>query len=65
LDIVYLRPGGDDEAFLRGLRIQRAQALDLSAVRRYADRSGKPKLIRADLFIERVADEDGRGWREL
>lgn len=65
LDLVHLRPGGDDPAFLRSLRLEGAEAIDLDVLRSMALRWGRPKLVRA---AEQVAGiiETARGeWEAL
>lgn len=52
LDLVYLRPHGDDPAFLRELRLERLERLDGAELAAMARRTGKPKLVRA---AERIA----------
>jgi len=52
LDLVYLTPSGDDPDYLRALRIQHPDRLDLGRLRHYATLSGSDKLIRA---AERMA----------
>lgn len=47
LDLVHLTPGGDDPAFLRELRLQNLEGLDVTVLAGLARRSGKPKLVRA------------------
>jgi hypothetical protein len=47
LDLVYLTPGADSSDYLRELRLQNSAAINLSALDELAERSGKPKLVRA------------------
>jgi predicted transcriptional regulator of viral defense system len=47
LDLVYLQPGGDSPAFLRELRLQNLEEVNLEALHRLAERAGVPKLMRA------------------
>ncbi len=47
LDLIYLTPGGDAPDYLRGLRLQNLERLDLTALRRMADRFARPKMRRA------------------
>ena len=65
LDLVYLRPGADSEGFLRQLRLDRLEALDIRMLAEYAERAGRPKLIRAARHISRMADERAGEWRTL
>lgn len=55
LDLVYLRPHGDDPAFLRGLRLERLELLDMAKLEAMARRTGKPKLVRAARRIAEIA----------
>lgn len=47
LDLVYLTPGGDTPAFLRELRLQNLERLDLTILRQMAGRFDRPKTARA------------------
>jgi predicted transcriptional regulator of viral defense system len=47
LDLVYLRPHGDDADFLEQLRLDGLDTLDTARLVEFAQRSGKPKLKRA------------------
>lgn len=47
LDLVHLTPGADSEDYLRELRLQNPAAIRMSVLNELAQRSGKPKLIRA------------------
>lgn len=47
LDLAYLRPGGDEPAYLASLRLQNLERLDVSRLAALAARMGKPKLRRA------------------
>jgi len=51
LDLIYLTPGGDDLEYLRGLRIQNPDRLDMEQLRKEAESVGSAKLCRA---VERV-----------
>lgn len=52
LDLIYLTPGADDEAYLFGLRIQHSERLDMERLAAMAVASGSTKLIRA---VERLS----------
>lgn len=56
LDLVHLQPGGDDEAYLRELRLD-FDALRLDALDTFARKCGTPKLARAARTIGRLARE--------
>jgi len=47
LDLIYLTPGGDSEAYMRSLRLQNLENLDLQSLKDFAEAFGKPKLMRA------------------
>lgn len=47
LDLVHLTPGADSTEYLRELRLQNPAAFRVSVLEELAQRSGKPKLIRA------------------
>lgn len=47
LDLVYLQPGGDTSAYLRELRLQDLERLDLDELHRLAETFATPKLLRA------------------
>lgn len=65
LDLVYLRPGGDAAAFLRQLRLDRLDSVDMERLRSFARRTGKPKLMRAAERIEELAAGDSGEWEDL
>ncbi len=47
LDLIYLAPGGDSENYIRALRLQNLERLDLQSLEETAKAYGKPKLMRA------------------
>jgi predicted transcriptional regulator of viral defense system len=47
LDLIYLTPGGDSESYIRSLRLQNIDELDLRRLYRHAEAFAKPKLMRA------------------
>ncbi|MGQ9491439.1 MAG: type IV toxin-antitoxin system AbiEi family antitoxin domain-containing protein, partial [Anaerolineae bacterium] len=55
LDLIYLHPGGDEPAYLRELRLQNLERLELEALQRMAAQAGKPKLQRAAAFVASLA----------
>lgn len=62
LDLAYLRPGGDDEAYLCSLRLQALDQLDLARLMSLAHTSGKPKLLRAARTLQMLAEEESEGY---
>jgi hypothetical protein len=65
LDLVYLSPAGDDPRFLRELRLQHLEGMDLSALDGLAARSGSPKLRRAAEAIRRLARDETQEHERL
>jgi predicted transcriptional regulator of viral defense system len=60
LDLVYLTPGADSPDYLRELRLQNAGAINMLLLRELAERSGRPKLIRAAREVEELlSGEEG------
>jgi predicted transcriptional regulator of viral defense system len=55
LDLVYLQPGGDAPDYLRELRLQNLERLDLDELHRQAEIFNTPKLRRAAGTITRMA----------
>jgi predicted transcriptional regulator of viral defense system len=43
LDLIYLTPGADSEEYLRQLRLQNPEAINIPSMLELAQRSGKPK----------------------
>ncbi len=61
LDLVYLTPGGDAPDYLRELRLQNLERLDLTALRQMAGRFDRPKTARATeqvIALARVEAEE-------
>ena len=65
LDLVYLQPGGDAPAYLRGLRLQNLDRLDVDELRRMAKRAGGPKLQRAAANIAALAAQEAEEYEIL
>jgi len=65
LDLIYLRPGGDSVAFLRELRLDRLDSIDVGRLHSFAERTGKPKIIRAAERIKALAAADAGEWADL
>lgn len=55
LDLVHLQPGGDSFDYLRELRLQNLEHLNLEVLRRQADLADSPKLRRAAARIATLA----------
>jgi predicted transcriptional regulator of viral defense system len=64
LDLIYLTPGGDSEAYIRSLRLQDLEQLDTGALMEIAEEFRKPKLSRAEeqvaSIIKEATAEEGR-----
>lgn len=63
-DLVYLEREGDSLPYLRGLRLQNLEQLDREQLRRLAQSSGKPKLLRAVDNLQILMAEAG-GYETL
>src|SRR3990172_2920263 len=64
LDLIYLTPGGDSEAYIRSLRLQNLENPDMQSLKDLAQTLAKPKLMRAagqlELLIQKTsAAEEG------
>lgn len=46
LDLIYLEPGADSHAYLKELRLQNLEALDLDRLQQQAELTSSPKLQR-------------------
>jgi predicted transcriptional regulator of viral defense system len=58
LDWIHLEPGADAEAFIRELRLQHLEQLDLESLERYAQKSRSPKLGRAARRVASLAAQE-------
>ena len=65
LDLVYLQPGGDHLVYLRELRLQNLERLDLDALRRQAETFNTPKLRRAVKAIIGLAQSETQEYETL
>ena len=65
LDLVYLQPGGDQPAYLRELRLQNLDHLDMDELRRQAEIFNTPKLRRAVDTIIRLAQSENQEYETL
>lgn len=65
LDLIHLHPGGDSPQYLRELRLQNMERLDLDELQRLADLTGRPKLKRAANFVVELARNDAREYDAL
>ena len=65
LDLVYLQPGGDAPAYLRELRLQNLEVLNLDALEHQAELTRSPKLRRATQVIAALARSEGLEYETL
>ncbi len=59
LDLIHLTAGADSEKYLRELRLQNPEGLNVETMIELAQRSGKPKLIRAARLVSPLLEELG------
>ena len=65
LDLVYLQPGGDQPVYLRELRLQNLDHLDMDELRRQAEIFKTPKLRRAVNAIIHLAHSETQEYETL
>jgi hypothetical protein len=65
LDLVHLRAGGDDPAYLAELRLQNLDRLNLDALRGLAEQAASPKLQRAVAIVASLARAEAEEYEEL
>lgn len=65
LDLIYLQPGGDSPAYLSELRLQPLERLNLDALVRLAEESGRPKLRRAVHHVAALAQTEASEYETL
>ncbi len=65
LDLIYLRKGGDSPDFIHSLRLQNLERLNLNRLKEFADRFEKPKLHRAWVVIQQLAEAEAREYESL
>lgn len=58
LDLIYLTPDADNERYIRALRLQNLDQLNIERLTAYVDRTKKPKLKRALSHILKVVEEE-------
>ncbi len=54
-DLIYLTPKGEQPAFLKSLRLQNMDLLDLKWMQNFAEEISKPKLVRAVKLLAQMA----------
>jgi predicted transcriptional regulator of viral defense system len=65
LDLAHLTPHSDSPYYLRELRLQHLDRLDLPRLREFAERSGKPKWRRVATQLEKLASQEKGEYEEL
>ncbi len=65
LDLAYLQPGSDRREYLRELRLQNLESLDLERLGAFARESGSPKLLRVASRVEELAGEEAEEYEKL
>jgi predicted transcriptional regulator of viral defense system len=65
LDLVYLQPGGDRPDYLRELRLQNLERLDMDELSRQAEIFKTPKLKRAVRAIVHLAQSETREYETV
>lgn len=58
LDLIHHTAGADSEKYLRELRLQNPEALNIASMTELAQRSGKPKLLRATRIVGLLLEEE-------
>ncbi len=64
IDLVHLQPGGDDPAWIDGLRLN-LEALSARSLLRIATSTGSPKLKRAAAHLVRLASDPALAYESL
>jgi predicted transcriptional regulator of viral defense system len=65
LDLIYLEPGADSPNYLRELRLQNLDHLDLDELERQAGHAGSQKLRRAAVHVEHLAQSKAMEYEAL
>ncbi|MGH7600825.1 MAG: hypothetical protein ACREOI_31090, partial [bacterium] len=65
LDLIHLHPGADSPEYLRELRLQNLERLNLDELRRLAVLIDKPKLQRAAKFVAELATAEAQEYETL
>ena len=65
LDLIYLHPGTDSPGYLRELRLQNLEQLNLDELKRLADLTPSPKLKRAVEFVTALAQAEAMEYETL
>ncbi|MBA7655479.1 hypothetical protein ES703_63383 [subsurface metagenome] len=65
LDLIYLQPGGDSPDYLKELRLQSLDILNLNELQHLTERSGKLKLLRASVLLAKMLPIDALEYQTL
>lgn len=65
LDLVYLEPGADSHTYLKELRLQNLEVLDLDRLQDHAELTSSPKLQRAAARVAALARSDMTEYERL
>lgn len=65
LDLAYLQPASDSREYLKELRLENLERLDLDELSRLAQGSGSPKLCRAAGLVNRMARDEAEEYGSL
>lgn len=65
LDMAYLRVGSSDPAFVRALRLQHLETVDLERLADLAKRSGSPKVRAFADIVRDIAGQEADEYEEL
>lgn len=65
LDMIHLQPGADSMDYLRELRLQNLEQLNLDELRRLVDLAGSPKLKRAAKLVVEIVRAESQEYETL
>ncbi len=65
LDLAHLTPNADSLDYLRQLRLQNLELLNLDRLHEYAQRAEKPKWQRVAGYVARLVEEELTGYEEI
>jgi predicted transcriptional regulator of viral defense system len=65
LDMIYLRTDGDSAGFIRSLRLQNLEQIDIERLQKFASRFDKPKIRRASEIIRKFVELETSEYQPL
>ena len=65
LDLIYLQPGGETPAYLKELRLQNIEQLDLEVLRKQAEKFNTPKILVAVKNLSQVIFGNTDAYEDL